>query len=374
MTSLFPPHDLAQEMLSRRSALTLTATACATPFLPAFATPASPIKPVEWKMVTSWPKNSPGPGVTAQRLADRITQLSGGRLTIKVFGAGEMVPALEVFDAVSRGTAELGHTASFFWRGKVPASVFFTTVPFGLTATEHLAWIYHGGGQALWDELYAPFGIKAWMAGNTGMSMGGWFKRELTDLSSLKGLKYRIPGLAGEMLRRLGATPMNLPPSEIFAALQSGVIDGAELLGPWSDLGFGLFKAAPYYYWPGFHEPNGTGECLIHRPSLEKLSPELQLIIENACATENAYSLAESEWHNAIALEKLVREHNVQLRTFPTDILLELRRKADEVLADFAKSNPLEQRIYQSYEGARRWAMQWSRVSTEAFLKARSGE
>ncbi len=184
----------------------------------------------KWRMITSWPNNSPGPGLTANRLAERITAMSGGRLTVKVYGAGDLVPALEVFDAVSRGAAELGHTASFFWQGKFKASVFFTAVPFGLTPAEHAAWIYHGGGQALWDELYADLGLRAFMAGNTGMSMGGWFKRELTDLSDLKGLKYRIPGLAGEVLRRLGGVPVVVPPGEIFSALQAGVVDGAEFL------------------------------------------------------------------------------------------------------------------------------------------------
>lgn len=325
----------------------------------------------EWKMVTSWPKNSPGPGLTAERLAGRITAMSSGRLSVKVYGAGELVPALEVFDAVSRGTAELGHTAALFWRGKVPASVYFTAMPFGLTADEHAAWIYHGGGQALWDELYADFGLQALMAGNTGMGMGGWFKREINSLEDVRGLKYRIPGLGGEILQRLGATPIVLPPGEIFPALQAGLVDGAEFVGPWSDMALGLFKAAPYYYWPGFHEPNGTGECLINRNSFAKLPADLQAIVNNACAVESSYSLAEAEWHNAEAITTLVREHGVKIRAFPKEVIDAAREATSEVLAEFGKGDALSRRIYESYEAARQRAIDWSRVSTLAFLQAR---
>jgi TRAP-type mannitol/chloroaromatic compound transport system substrate-binding protein len=350
-----------RKFLVLSGALATTSVSAATPGKTEF----------EWKMVTSWPKNSPGPGLTAERLAERITAMSGGRLTVKVYGAGELVPALEVFDAVSRGTAELGHTAALFWRGKVPAGVFFTAVPFGLTADEHAAWVYHGGGQALWDELYADFGLQALMAGNTGMGMGGWFKREINSLDDVRGLKYRIPGLGGDVLQRLGATPIVLPAGEIFAALQAGLVDGAEWVGPWSDTALGLYKAAPYYYWPGFHEPNGTGECLINRQSFAKLPADLQAIVNNACAVESSYSLAEAEWHNAESLERLVREHGVQVRAFPEDVVGAARAAATEVLAEFGKGDALSRRIFTAYEAARQRAMGWSRVSILAFLKAR---
>lgn len=329
---------------------------------------------IEWKMVTSWPKNSPGPGVTAQRLAKRIQTLSAGRLKISVYGAGELVPALEVFDAVAEGAADLGHSAAFFWQGKAKASVFFTAVPFGMTAAEHSAWIYHGDGQALWDELYRPFGVRAFMAGNTGIGMGGWFKKEITSLDSLKGLKYRIPGLGGAIFKRLGSVPVAIPPGEIFAALQSGVVDGAEFLGPWSDLAFGFYKAAPYYYWPGFHEPNGTGECLLNRQRFDALPLELQQIVETACMAENAYALAETEWHNSEALIALTARPEVEIRAFPHDVQHAARAAAESVLKEFAASDEITQAIYRSYEAARQRAMDWSRISTSAFLQARAGE
>src|ERR1043166_7990214 len=179
------------------------------------------------------------------------------------FAAGEVVPAFEVLDPVGSGVADMGHTASFYWQGKQPAAVYFTTVPFGLVPSEHVAWVDAGGGQALWDELYAPFGVKPFMGGNTGVCMGGWFRREIKSLDDVKGLKLRTLGLGGEIYRRLGATPQTTSPGEIFISLQSGVIDGAEFVGPGSDIALGLYRVAPFYYGPGFNKPNGTGECIV---------------------------------------------------------------------------------------------------------------
>ena len=195
---------------------------------------------IRWRMVTSWPKRLPGPGTSAERVAERIGTLSGGRLEISVAAAGEVVPALEVLDAVGSGVAEMGHSAAFYWQGKEPAAAFFTTVPFGLLPNEHVAWIDAGGGQALWDELYAPFGVKPFMAGNTGTCMGGWFRREIKSRDDVRGLKLRSLGLGGEVYRRLGAIPQTTAPGEILVALQSGLIEGAEFVGPGSDIALGL--------------------------------------------------------------------------------------------------------------------------------------
>lgn len=339
----------------------------------ALAKPALAQAPRKWRMVTSWPKNLPGPGVTAERLASRIGAMSEGRLTVQVHAAGEIVGGLQVFDAVAEGTAEMGHTASFFWQGKMAPAVFFTAVPFGLTALEHMAWVYHGGGQALWDELYGDFGIKPFMAGNTGMSMGGWYRKEITSAEDLKGMKLRMPGLGGEIFRRMGATPVSLPPSEIVAALTSGLIDGTEFLGPWSDLALGFYKVAPNYYWPGFHEPNGTGEALIARTAWDALPEDLRAVVENACAAENAFALAETERENARALKTLIERHGVKTLPYPPDMLEAARGHAEQVLAEFADRGDLARRIYESFEETRRGAINWSRVSSEAFLAARNG-
>ena len=254
---------------------------------------------LRWRMVTSWPKRLPGPGMSAERVAERISALSGGRLQITVQAAGEVVPAFEVLDAVGGSVAEMGHTAAFYWQGKQPAAAYYTTVPFGLTPMEHVAWVDAGGGQALWDELYAPFGVKPFMGGNTGVCMGGWFRRELKSLDDLKGLKVRSLGLGGEVYRRLGATPQTTPPGEILTSLQSGVLDGAEFVGPGTDIALGLYRVAPLYYGPGFNKPNGTGECLVNLKVWEGLAGDLKAIIAHACAAEASFALSEMERLNA---------------------------------------------------------------------------
>lgn len=328
---------------------------------------------LEWKMVTSWPKNLPGPGVTAQRIADRIELMSGGRLRVRLYAAGELVPALGVFEAVSAGTAQMGHTASFFWQGKIPAAVFFTATPFGLLPHEHISWIEQGGGQALWDELYAPFGLKPVMAGNTGVQMGGWFKREINGLEDLKGLKIRMPGLGGEVMRRLGATPVSLPPGELFQALDSGVLDATEFLGPWSDRAMGFQKAAKSYYTPGFHEPNGTGEAIFNQVALDGLPEDLRAIVLEACKAENGRALAESDWENAGALQLLQSEDGVTVRPYPDTVLVALRETSAAVLEDFAAQDGLSQRILESQRSAKARLAPWSDVALRRFLVARDG-
>jgi TRAP-type mannitol/chloroaromatic compound transport system substrate-binding protein len=354
-------------MSTRRQLLAATAASLAAPAV------VRADAPTVWRMVTSWPRNLPGPGMTAQRLAERITAMSGGRLQVELHAAGELVPALEVLDAVQAGTAEMAHTASFFWAGKMPAAQFFTSVPFGLLPLEHMAWIEHGGGQVLWDELYAPFGVKPFMAGNTGTSMGGWFRKEIHGLADLQGLKFRIPGLGGEMMRALGVVPTLIPPPEVLPALLSGAIDATEFLGPWSDLAAGFYKAAPYYYWPGLHEPNGTGEALVALPAWRSLPEDLRAVVENACRAEAAYAVAEAEWHDQAALEELVSAHGVQLRRFPPDVEKAAREAAADVLARFAAMGGIEARIYESFSAMQRRAIGWSRYSAQAFLEARNG-
>ena len=327
--------------------------------------------PIRWRLVTSWPKNLAGPGVTAQRICDRVKLLSGGRLQIDLYAAGELVPALGVLDAVSSGTAEMGHSASFFWQGKMPASVFFTAFPFGLLPQEHVAWIERGGGQAFWDELYAPFGVKPVMAGNTGVQMGGWFRKEIRSLDDLKGLRMRMPGLGGEVLRKLGATPTTTAPGEIYQALSSGLLDATEFLGPWSDRAMGFQQVAKYYYAPGFHEPNGTGEAMFNQQALEALPEDLRAIVLEACAAENGRALAESAWENARALEVLTSEDGVELRFFPEDVLAALRSATEEVLKEFAARDAMSAKIRESALAAKARLAPWSEVASRAFLAAR---
>jgi TRAP-type mannitol/chloroaromatic compound transport system substrate-binding protein len=324
-------------------------------------------------MVTSWPRRLPGPGLSAERIAERIGVLSGGRLEITVSAAGEIVPAFEVLDAVGSGVAEMGHTASFYWQGKAPAASFFTTVPFGLTPNEHVAWIDAGGGQALWDELYAPFGVKPFMGGNTGVSMGGWFRREIKSRDDVRGLKIRSIGLGGEVYRRLGAVAQATAPGEIVVALQSGVIDGAEFVGPGSDIALGLYRFAPFYYGPGFNKPNGTGECIVALKAWDTLDAELKAIVASACAAEASFALAEMERLNIEALATLTTRDNVQLRTFPPDLIAAARPIASAVLAELAERSASARKVHDSYMAFREKISAWSRISLQAVLEAREG-
>jgi TRAP-type mannitol/chloroaromatic compound transport system substrate-binding protein len=332
------------------------------------------VETYEWKMVTSWPKNFPGIGTSAETLAKDITEMSGGRLTVKVYAAGELVPALEVFDAVSRGTAEMGHSASYYWKGKVPAAQFFTTVPFGLTAQEFNAWIYYGGGLELWEELYAPFNLIPMPVGNPGAQMGGWFNKEINSLEDFQGLKMRMPGLGGEVLKKIGATPVTLPGSEIFTALQTGTIDATEWVGPYNDLAFGLYKAAKYYYYPGWHEPGSAVELTVNKDAFEALPSDLQAIVRIAAQKANLDMLSEYTARNNAALQTLINEHGVILKTYPKDLIEALKKASDETLKEVAANDPDSQRVYNSFKAFLDTVSAWHDVSERAFINARSND
>lgn len=325
----------------------------------------------QWKMVTSWPTNFPGLGSGAAKLAEMITAASGGRLAVKVYGAGELVPAFEVFDAVGRGTAEMGHSAAYYWKGKAAAAPFFCAVPFGLNAQEMNGWLYEGGGLELWRELYARFGLVPFPAGNTGVQMAGWFRKPVNGLADLQGLKMRIPGLGGEVMSRVGAVPVNLPGAEIFSSLQSGAIDAAEWVGPYNDLAFGLHRAAKYCYYPGWQEPGPTLECMVNQAAWETLPKDLQEIVALCCRAVNDAMLAEFTARNQQALDVLVREHGVQLRQLPDDVLLALRKASDKVLEEAAAADPLARKALESMRAFRAQAKAWHAVSEEAYYATR---
>ena len=255
----------------------------------------------------------------------------------------------------------------------MPAANFYTTVPFGLTPNEHVAWVEAGGGQALWDELYRPFGVKPFMGGNTGVCMGGWFRREVKSLDDVRGLKIRSLGLGGEVYRRLGATPQTTPPGEILTSLQSGVLDAAEFVGPGTDISLGLYRVAPAYYGPGFNKPNGTGECIVSLKAWDALDAELKAIVAHACAAEASYALSEMERLNAEALAGLIERHNVQLKTFPRDVVDAARKVSGEVLSEVAARSELARKVHDSYAAFRERTGLWSRVSIKAVLEAREG-
>lgn len=324
-----------------------------------------------WSMVTSWPPGLPGLGAGATRFAERITRASGGRLTVRTYAAGELVPAFEVFDAVSRGAVEMGHGAAYYHKGKVDAAPLFTTVPFGLNAQEMNGWLYYGGGLELWRELYAGFGLVPFPAGNTGVQMGGWFNRAIDSVEDLEGLKMRIPGLGGEVLRRAGGTPVTLPGAEIFTSLQTGAIDATEWVGPYNDLAFGLPKAARYYYYPGWQEPGATMEAIVNKDAWDDLPDDLKAIVEIAAQAANSDMLAEYVHGNAMALKQLRDDPEVEVRAFPADVIELLAGYADEVIAELVASDPAAAKIHASYAAYRKAAREWQRVSEAAYLASR---
>ena len=325
----------------------------------------------KWKMVTTWPKNFPGLGTGANNLAQLIGEMSAGRIEVKVYGAKELVPAFEVFDAVSRGTAEMGHGAAYYWKGKNEAFQFFSTVPFGMTAQEMNGWLYYGDGMKLWEEGYAPFGVIPAAAGNTTVQMGGWFNKEINSLADLKGLKMRIPGLGGEVLKRLGGTPVNLPGGELFTALTSGTIDATEWVGPYNDLAFGLYKAAKYYYYPGFHEPGTVLEAVINKQAFDKLPDDLQSIVRNACRIVNLDMAAEYAARNPGALKQLIDQHGVDVRSYPADVIAQLKKVSEEVVAEVAAKDAFTKRVYESYKSFLDEARAYAAISDLSYLKAR---
>lgn len=328
-------------------------------------------KTFEWKMVTSWPPNFPGLGTGANKLAETIDELSNGRLKIKVYGGNELVPPYEVFDAVQQGTAEMGHAASYYWKGKAPEAQFFAGIPFDMTAQELHGWIYFGGGLELWQEVYAQHGLVPFLVGNSGPQMGGWFNKEINSIDDLQGLKMRIPGLGGEILRRAGGTPTNIPGAELFTALQTGTIDATEWVGPYNDLAFGLFRAAKYYYYPGWHEP-GTGlESIISQESWNSLPTDLQAIVRVACQASVIDMLSDFTYNNGVALKKLLDEHKVELRRFPDEVLHHLNTISDDLMHEMAGESELMGRIYNSFQSYLEIVRPWTAISDRALLNLR---
>jgi TRAP-type mannitol/chloroaromatic compound transport system substrate-binding protein len=338
-----------------------------------FAAPAIAQGKLEWRMTTAWPKNFPGLGTGANKLAERITQMSDGRLTVKVYAAGEIVPALQGFDAVASGAVEMAHDASYYHLGKHRQTAFYTTVPFGFTASEMSAWLNYGGGQQLWDELYAPFGLKAFTGGNTGTQTLGWYRKELTSAASFKGLKIRMPGLGGEVIKKLGATVVLLPGGEIFAALQSGAIDAAEWIGPYNDLAFGFHQITKLYYGPGFHEPGAMAEVLVSKAKYDALPADLKQIVAVACQAAHDDTLAEFNMRSGDAAEVLRAKHGVKFLRPSNELMIAFGNAAGEVMAEERdKADAIGKKIFASYLAARAQLVPYMRFGEQAFLNARA--
>lgn len=306
-------------------------------------------KTFNWKLVMSWPKKFPGLATSMEWFVEEVKKATDGRLNITIYGAGELVPAFEVFNAVSDGTAEMGHGTPYYWKGKIPEAELFTSVPFGMTTDEFNAWFIHGEGQAFLTELYKPFGVVPLIGGNTMPQMGGWFNKEINSVEDLKGLKIRTPGIGGEVYRLAGATPVSLPGAEIFTSMQSGVLDATDWVGPWNDQAFGLYKAAKYYY-NGWQEPNAMMEILINEKALATLPADIRAIVEGLALAMNQKCMVDMQKNNAIALKKMLDSEGVQLRDFPADVIKVFKEKTAEYLKEYAVKSDAAKKILASYE------------------------
>lgn len=324
-------------------------------------------KPINWKMVTTWPPHFPMLGEGADLVAKWAKEMSDGRLNITVYGGGELVPALGVFDAVSQGTVEMGHSAAYYWAGKVPAAQFFAAVPFGFNAQSMNAWILSGGAMELWEEVYAPFNLKPILAGNTGVQMGGWFNKEINSMEDFKGLKMRIPGLGGKVITKAGGNTILVAGGEIYTNLDRGVIDATEWVGPFHDLKMGFYKAAKYYYYPGWHEPGTAFEVMINQKAWDKLPKDLQAIVDAAIQKSNILMISEFEAKNNGALQELVTEHKVQLKQFPDEVLKSLKKLSLEVLDEVAAADPMSRKVYDHFLKFRDNIYAWNKVTEERY-------
>ncbi len=324
-----------------------------------------------WKLVTTWPKNFPGLGSAATNFSREVAAMSNGRLTVSVYGAGELVPALSVFDAVSSGSVEAGHGAAYYWKGKNSATQLFTAIPFGMNAQEMNGWLYYGGGMELWREIYEPFNVIPFAAGNTGVQMAGWFNKEINSMADINGLKMRIPGLGGDVWNRAGGSSVNIPGGELYTALQTGVIDATEWVGPYNDLAFGFHQVAKYYYYPGWHETGSTLELIVNKKAYESLPEDLQAIVESAARMANQDMLDEFTGRNNRALQELLNEHQVDMRPIPDEVLAQLETIALQIYEEESAKNPDFARVYTAYKTFFDGVKTYHKVSEQAYYETR---
>ena len=327
-------------------------------------------KNYKWKMVTTWPPNFPVLGEGCKLLAKWIKEMSDGQMDITVYGGGELVPPLEAFNAVRSGAAEAGSGAAYYWAGMVPAAQFFASVPFGMNVQQLNAWILCGGGMELWEECYAEYGLVPMIGGNTGVQMGGWFNREIKSIEDFQGLKMRMPGLGGKVIRKAGGAPVLLAGSELYTGLERGIIDATEWIGPYHDYKMGFHQIAKYYYAPGWHETGTILEFFFNKKKFDALPNHLKVIMQSAAQRLNTWMLSEFEAQNGFYLEKILSESEVEVRKYPDEVLKQLRVYTDEVIQELTDSDPFAKKVYESYNSFRKKAIAWSELTEKAFYNS----
>lgn len=326
-----------------------------------------------WRMVTTWPRNFPGLGVGAQRLGERITEATDGQLTIQVFAAGEMVPPLQALDAVIDGSAEMSHGAAYYWQNKSVGLSFFTGVPFGMTSRELTAWVRYLGGQEIWDDIYDQFGLKGFLSGDTGTQAAGWFPDEIQNLEQLQGMRFRTPGLGGQVWQRMGLSVTNLAAGEIFQALQSGALDAAEFVGPYNDLALGFHQVRKHYYTSSFIEPGLATELVVDKAKYEELSPNLQRIVRDVCQAEYDQVASDFYANDPRALRTLIDEHDVIVHPeFPEDVVQAGAEAAKDIMNELLDhQDPLTKRTAESFVDALRLLRTRTEGTDMGYLRAR---
>jgi len=325
-------------------------------------------KTFSWKMTTVWGKNFPVLGESCNMLAEWVKKMSGGRLDIKVFGSGELAPGLESFYTTSVGTTEMGAGAAYYWQGITPASAFFASIPLGMNAQQIQAWMLGGDqeGYNLWKEVYADFNLVPLMAGNTGVQMGGWFNKEINSIEDIKGLKMRIPGIAGKALVKAGGAAITVNAGELYTNLERGVIDATEWIGPYHDYLLGLNKAAKYYYTPGWHECGTQLEFLVNKKAYESLPDDLREILYTASIRAHAWVLSEFDAKNAEYLQKMIEE-GVDIRQYPEEVMRQMKKYSDEAVQELVGSDETAKKVYNSFNSFRKKISAWSDVTEKVY-------
>ncbi|ACY17320.1 TRAP transporter substrate-binding protein [Haliangium ochraceum] len=326
-------------------------------------------KKVRWRLASSFPRSLDTIYGASDVLAERVSAMSGGNFEIRPYPGGEIVPALEVMDAAQQGTVEIAQTCSYYFKGKHPALVFDTAVPFGLNARQQSAWLSHGGGQELIRKLYAQFNIINFSCGNTGCQMGGWFKKEINQPDDIRGLKMRIPGLGGEVMSRLGAVVQVIAGGEILPALERGTIDATEWIGPYDDEKLGFYKVAKLYYYPGWWEPGPNITLQVNKDAWEALPKQYQEIFQAAAAEARLVMQERYDYNNAAALQRLLGE-GVQLKPFSPEILAAAKQATDEILAEESAKDATYREIYEAWKPARAAAFQWFGTAELAYSRS----
>lgn len=358
--------------MNRRTLLTTAAASAAVAAASSFSTPAISQSRKEWRLITTWPKNLPGLGTGAQYFADQVTKCTGGRLTVKLFASGEIVPPFESIDAVGSGTVEMGHGCPYYWKGKSPASEFLSNFPFGLTAQEYNGWYYFGGGKELADEVYREqLGCKFLLCGNTGVQHPGWSRKEVNSLADMKGLKIRIPGIPGEVMKRAGATVVNLPGSEVAAALASGAIDWVEWNNPYGEASLGFWRHAKYYYTPGWHESGTSLELFVNAKKWDSLEDDLKAIVEQCANSTNVVMLSEFQLRSGPVLQQFIKQHGVIIKTLSDDVLTKLGEITGAVIAELIAKDKLSAKVFKSMAKVRLEQIAYTDVTEASFIQAR---